>query len=346
MKNTIKINPKPANLDLNIESERLLAEFGEVVVTAQKQPKDAVFDFLLRTTSEETLSYLLEGMAANNRQEGDHPSMMLVVLAALSLRSYLQGDKKGGFEATDSEMTDIVNTLHPYWLMEFARRRHCFGVFGMPENPWAFNATVRLAEPNRSNIERTVAELEKLGLPCPPPLVDEDLVSAMESQNIGVEIQMPVQGRMVASEEMLNIQPHKLPPVDPEKFIEVFSEINQAAFNPEPMPDLNIPDVDLFKKNGKVQTLSGKDSPEIRIIRIINERFRPDYEQCQSATARIFAFTALLRSNALDPLIRKSPDRHEMPTQVLIVASTMKLTKGGSFPPVRFVQEVERLMKQ
>jgi hypothetical protein len=339
-----KINSK-------IKTEPLLLEVSQVTVEAGQKPKEEMFSFTLGALPDVTLNRLLDSMAPTARS--DEAANAALVLLMVFLRGHLHGDARGGFEASDEEFGDILHTLEPYLVIELIRRRGCFELFELPESPWAFGASIRVHGPHREDIEGTIAELKRRRLPYPPVLSDARMLQQMEGDGVGIEMPMPVRGRSVVTPQTLNLQPHKALALDPEAFIAAFKEVNEYALSTDPATALETPDgvpseVD-FVEDGKVQRWNldeMRSSPQGRIVKIMHKYFGQSFEEDRSALLRFHALMDLLRKDALSDWITGPPDSPSMHPAILVTAATMKLTKGGLFPPARFVREVEELAKQ
>ncbi len=79
-------------------------------------------------------------------------------------------------------------------------------------------------------------------------------------------------------------------------------------------------------------------------MRIVHKHFGHSYDEAESALLRIRALEDLIRKKALMPWISGMPGSPVLHPAILVTAATMKLTKGGLFPPARFVREVEELI--
>lgn len=326
-----------------------MIEIGPIILAAKEKPKQEAFSFALSQIPDALLTQTLESIGPN-KEEG--PSAVISTLLGIFLRGHLHGGKDGGFEASEDDLTDIINTMTPYFVLELVRRRGCFGFFELPESPWAFDAQVRAREPHRATIEATVEELRQLKAPIFPLLLDKDL-KRMEEENIGAVVPMPVQGRSVATDAMLNIQPHKTPALDPATFIKALQAVNQRASSTAPVPQLNLlasmasNEVDLMdEKTGKTRRLNIAEmnaSPEGRMVQIMHEFFGHSWEENRSAVLRFYALMKLVESGALSEWTLQKSGGTAVHTAVFIAAATEKLTKGGGFAPARFLDEVKRL---
>lgn len=331
--------------DLSKEPDRLLADVGRVILEAKKQPKRHAFDFLMREIPEPTFMRLVDSIRPTPGREEDHPGHAPFMMMVVYLRSHLLGDKRGGFSATDEELLNITNTLHPYLIIELMRRRGGFEEFHLPENPWSFDAVVRVRGPVREKLAATVAEFQAMNLPAPLLFTDEELLSRMEKDDIGAEIPMPVRGRPAASETMVNVRFQKLPALDPLKFADAMREVNETAFSSEPMPGLHLPEVDFVKKSGAVQRMGGEnfDSPIVRAIKVFQTHFDNESGECQSAIARFYALTEMMRNKSLPRWITSTPAGDSIHPAVMVAAATVKLTPNGKFAPAYFADQVEKV---
>ena len=341
-----------SNLNSDKEEDKVVWEIGKVILASKEKPKKKVFAFALSLISDPLLNRMMESIG--NKQRDSHPATTAIMLLGMFLRQHLHGDKRGGFEATEDELFDIINTVIPYITIELVRRRQCFGVLELPESPWVYNATLHIREPRRDAIEKTVAELKALRVPVFPLLTDKTDLQRMEEQNVEVMVEMGVQGRGVATEEMINIQPHKASALDPKTFIEAFVDVNERAFGTSPVlaPALlaQMPaEVDIMDKKGSSHRLNiskMQNSPEGRMISILHDHFGDDQESERSAILRFYALMKMLREGTIAEWAKETPEMSTMHPAILITAATMKLTKGGGFPPAKFQQEVRRLIAE
>lgn len=340
------------NFDQVTNPAKLKGEIRQVVLGFKQKSKEEAFSFALSQISDEMLSKMLQSVGGKSNDDPS-ASLMLVQLAAF-LRQHLHGNENGRAALPENEFFDIINTVAPYMTVELVRRRGCFGFLELPSSPWAFNATVRIREPHRVAIERTITELETLKVPVFPLLTDEEDLQRMERENLGVVVPMGVKGRSIATEEMLQIQPQKAPALDPQAFIEAFQDVNDRALSREPMPRFELPsslpsEVDLMDKEGgtrRINIPAMQNSPEGRMISILHEHFGHDYEENRSAILRFYALVKLLRDGTLSRWAPENAEGASLHPAVLVAASTMKLTKGGDFPPAKFQQEVQRLVAE
>lgn len=352
--NKINIDQIANATDLNpeIEEKRLIAEIGKVIIAAKEKPKSEAFSFALSQIPDPLLNQMLESVG--DRHNDDNPAASPILLLAGFLRQHLHGDNRGGFKATEDDFFNIINSIVPYITIELVRRRGCFGFLELPESPWAFNAAVRIREPNREAIERTIEEFKDLQVPLFPLLTSEKDLQRMEKEDVGVVIEMGVRGRSVATEEMLHIQPHKAPPLDPKTFMDAFRKVNERAFSTEPisfpkLPPSMSPEVDLIDKKGSTRRINipeMQNSPEGRMIAVLHEFFGHDQEEDRSALLRFYALMKLLRDGTISKWTEEKPEGSTLHPAILVTAATLKLTKGGGFPPVKFQQEVQRLITE
>ena len=355
-KSSSKINleqaTNPANLNLENEEDRLVLEIGKVIAASKQKPKAETFSFALSQIPDALLSKMLD--CVGNNQDDDHPAVSTVVLLGIFLRQHLHGNKRGGFEAADRELLDIINTVTPYFTVELVRRRGCFGVVELPESPWLYNAVLHIRDPKRVAIEKTVTELKSLKVPVFPLLTDETDLQRMEKQNLGVVVEMGVRGRSVATEETLNLQPHKAPALDPKIFIDAFVDVNENADGTAPLSSATLPpsmpaEVDFIDSKGTARRINVSEmhkSTEGRMVAIFHNHFGQDFEQERSAILRFYALMKLLRDGSITKWTQETPEVSSMHPAILITAATMKLTKGGGFPPAKFQQEVQRLISE
>ena len=336
------------------DNKDLIGEIGQVILAAKEKPKDEAFAFAWSQISDTLLFNMVRSSVDKeyDKQEEEDSAASSFMLLSVFLRQHLHGNQRGGFEASDEELFDIVNTIVPYATIELVRRRGCFGVLELPASPWAFNAALRIREPNRVAIERTIQELEALQVPLFPLLSDEEDLQRMEQQDLGVVIKMGVRGRSVATEEMLQIQPQKAISLNSQAFVKAFEAVNARAFGTESMPELPsaMPsEVDLMDKTGSTRRINMsalQHSAEGRMIAIVHEHFGDDYEQYRSALLRFYALSKLLRDGTLSAWIEETRRGPSLHPAILITAATMKLTKGGGFAPMKFQKEVQRVVAE
>lgn len=333
------------------EQGGLLFEVGRVIEAATEKPKDEAFSFALSAIPDSTLDELLDGSVRSRAGRDDEPAVEASGLLAIGLRSHLHGRKGGGFQTTEDDLIDIVNTVAPYHTIELIRRRGCFEECELPSSPWAVDAAVCVRGPRRDNIGATVAELKRRNIPCLPLLTEQETLQQME-KGTGVVIQLGPRGRGLMTPQMANVQPHKAPALDPQAFVKAFDDVNRRAFSddgglaelPQEMPT----EVD-YEEDGEVRRLNLREmsnSPQGRMVQIMHDHFGHDFEQYRSAILRFNALLDLLRKDALAAWMVPMPEGMRMHPAILITAATLKLTKGGLFPPARFVREVEDLARQ
>lgn len=350
LRNLSSLKSKTSDTD----DKKWIGEIGQVILAAKEKPKDEAFAFVWSQISDSLLLTMLESSVDREKDEPDEEDSAAssFMLLSMFLRQHLHGNQRGGFEASDEELFDIVNTVVPYATIELVRRRGCFGVLELPASPWAFNAALHIREPNRAAIERTIQELEALQVPIFPLLSDEEDLQRMEQQDLGVVVKMGVRGRSVATEEMLQIQPQKAVSLDPQTFVKAFEAVNARAFGTESMPDLpsDMPsEVDWMDKTGSTSRIDMSalhHSAEGRMISIVHEHFGDDYEEYRSALLRLYGLSKMLRDGTLAAWIQETPRGPSLHPAILVTAATTKLTKGGGFAPVKFQKEVQRLVAE
>lgn len=343
-KQTHKLNKKLLLNNQNGDDGPIfLPEVGAAIIAAKQKSKDEVFDFIMQQFSEPTLQALLDSVNRSKNEDAHQVGANSVMLLGVFLRGHLHGNSEGAFQADEDELVDIVNTLGQYFVIEFLRRRGCFGYFEMPKSPWVFNAVVRVREPNRPNIAATIALLNEMGLPYPPLLTDEETLNMMETKSIGVEMGMGVQGKPIADPQMLNIQYHKLPALNPDKFRDALDEINEVLSGAKSLPPSHLPPIDMVDSSGGKQELNTQNNPHLQIARVISRHFPDSLEEATSANARLVALTRLISAGSLNNWMVQDGNKNTFHPAVVETAALLKLTPDGAFPAARFATTVKRL---
>jgi hypothetical protein len=108
-------------------------------------------------------------------------------------------------------------------------------------------------------------------------------------------------------------------------------------------------EVDLIDKKGSTRRINIPEmqrSPEGRVISILHDYFGQSQEEDRSALLRFYALMKLMRDGTISKWTEENPEGSALHPAILVTAATLKLTKGGGFPPVKFQQEVQRLIAE